>query len=87
MITVKRFTATWCAPCKMLAPVLQGLAAAYPAATFEVIDINENPEIAQINNIRSVPTVIIEKDGVVVEKFVGVQPKQAYIAAIEGAFT
>ena len=56
-----------------------------PDATFISIDVEEKPSIAQLYSIRTVPTVIIEKDNVLIEKFVGVQAKQKYIAAINAA--
>jgi thioredoxin 1 len=83
MITVKRFTAPWCAPCRMLAPVLSGLAAEYPDVVFETVDVDENPEVAQQFEIRSVPTVLILKDDAVVSSIIGANAKQRYADAIE----
>lgn len=85
MITVKRFTAPWCAPCKALAPVFQGLAAEIADAEFITIDVDENPLLAEQYQIRSVPTVIIEKDGDLFESFVGVAPRHKYVEAINAA--
>lgn len=85
MITVKRFTAPWCAPCRMLAPVLSGLAAEYPDVTFEVVDVDEQPTVAEQYDIRSVPTVLIVKDGEIVDTIVGANGKQKYVTAIQGA--
>lgn len=83
MITVKRFTAPWCAPCRMLAPVLSGLASEYPDVVFETVDVDEQPEVAQQYDIRSVPVVMIFKDNEVVSTIVGANSKQKYIDAIE----
>lgn len=84
MITVKRFTAKWCAPCRMLAPIMNNLEAEYPQVTFEVIDTEESPlEVTQYD-IRSIPTVIILKDDVVREVLIGVQSTSTYIDAITG---
>jgi thioredoxin 1 len=86
MITVMRFTAPWCAPCKMLAPVIQGLAQDFPDVIFETVDVDNNPDLAQHFNIRSVPTVlIVNKDEQILHTFVGVQPRQTYIEAIKTA--
>lgn len=86
MITVMRFTAPWCAPCKMLAPVIQGLAQEFPAVTFETVDVDANPDMAQHFNIRSVPTVLLlNNDESILQTFVGVQPRQTYIDAIKTA--
>lgn len=85
MITVKRFTASWCAPCKALAPVFKGLAAEMPDVSFETIDIELMPEVADQHEIRSIPTVIIERDGVEVTTFVGIVPRNKYVEAINTA--
>ena len=82
MITVKRFTATWCAPCRMLAPILTNLSVEMPTVQFETIDIDNNEEAVAKYGIRSVPTVILLKDGEVMNTMVGVQPKQKYMDAI-----
>jgi thioredoxin 1 len=52
---------------------------------FSTIDIEEQPDIAARYKVRSVPTVIIEKDDIIVQTFVGLQSKQTYIQAIDGA--
>jgi thioredoxin 1 len=82
MITVKRFTAPWCAPCRMLAPMISELATEHPNVTFETIDVDEKPELASEYNIRSVPTVIVLKDETVISTIVGANSKQTYINAI-----
>jgi thioredoxin 1 len=53
-----------------------------PDIKFISVDVEEKQMIAQLYQVRSVPTVIIEKDNVLIEKFVGVQSKQKYIDAI-----
>ena len=82
MIKVKRFTATWCGPCKILAPVFEQIQASFPDVTFETIDVDENREAAQENFVTSIPTVIFEKDGVAKQRFTGAQPKSIYIDTI-----
>lgn len=82
MIHVTRFSASWCGPCKALAPVFQELEEAMPDVKFITIDVEEKPMIAQVYQVRTVPTVIIEKDNVMIEKFVGAQSKQKYVDAI-----
>jgi thioredoxin 1 len=82
MIKVKRFTATWCGPCKVLAPVFEQIQASFPDVTFETIDVDENREAAQENFVTSIPTVIFEKDGVAKQRFTGAQPKSIYIDTI-----
>jgi thioredoxin 1 len=85
MITVTKFSSKTCGPCRALAPVFRELEDMTLDATFISIDVEEKPSIAQLYSIRTVPTVIIEKDNVLIEKFVGVQSKQKYITAINAA--
>jgi|MGYP003325034658 thioredoxin 1 len=83
MITVKRFTASWCAPCKMVAPVIEQLSKELPDVTFNTVDIDKQPDVAEAYRVRSVPTILIIKNGEVVNSLVGAQPKQVYLAAIK----
>lgn len=85
MIIVKRFTGAWCAPCRMLAPMLNQLAQELPDVKFETVDIDENPEAVEEYGIRSVPTVLIIKDGEVKDTIVGANPKKTYLTAIQAA--
>jgi thioredoxin 1 len=87
MITVKRFTARWCGPCRMLAPIMNNLETEYPQVTFEVIDTEESPLEVTKYDIRSIPTVIILKDDVVREVLIGVQSTSTYIDAITASLT
>ncbi len=82
MIKVKRYTASWCQPCRQLAPIFEQIQASFPDVTFETIDVDENKEAAQENFVTSIPTVIFEKDGVAKQRFTGVQPKSIYIDTI-----
>jgi len=82
MVTVKKFSASWCGPCKVLAPVMNEVKGQFSNVNFEDIDIDENFELASKYGVRSVPTVILEKNGVEISRFVGVQSKLAYTNAI-----
>ena len=82
MVTVKKFYATYCQPCKTLAPMLEHLSTQYNGADFLNIDVDENKEQVDGYGVRSVPTVIIEKNGVEVNRFVGVHPINTYAKAI-----
>lgn len=77
------FFATWCGPCKMLAPVIEEVAneVAGKASVYKV-DIDREIELAQHYNIQSVPTIIVFKGGQPVQQFVGVQPKQVLVNAL-----
>jgi len=82
MITIKRFTASWCAPCRMLAPILKSMETEFPSVSFEVIDTEESPEEAKKYGVRSIPTVLILKDDVVVDTIIGANPKNKYLNAL-----
>ncbi|OOM71632.1 thioredoxin [Clostridium puniceum] len=83
-ITVVDFFATWCGPCKMLAPVLEGLSGEMEGkARFIKVDIDQSLELANEFQISSVPTMIIFKDGQKVEQLVGFLPKEKIQQAVE----
>lgn len=70
------FSATWCGPCKMVAPVVSELAADYMGkAKIAKLDIDESTAIAEKYQVMSVPTLMYFKDGKVVDKIVGAVPK------------
>ena len=78
------FSATWCGPCKMLAPVVEELSTEMEgkAKVFKV-DVDKSGDIAQKYDIMGVPTVIIFKNGVAVDKIVGFQPKNVLKSKLE----
>jgi thioredoxin 1 len=83
MITVKRFTSSWCQPCKVLSPIMEQLQQEIPEVSFQTIDVDQNKELVIAANITSVPTVIIEKDGQQVYRFSGVLPKTTIAGTIK----
>lgn len=72
-LTVKRFTATWCSPCRTLAPIVEQVQASSPGVRFQTIDVDEQSNIAAEYGVRSVPTIVFERDGVEVHRLRGVQ--------------
>ncbi len=83
MITVTRFTAPWCAPCRMLSPMFKQMEIDMPDITFETIDVDEQPEVASENGVRSVPTVLIHNsDNDKIISLVGANSKNSYLSAI-----
>ncbi len=73
------FWAAWCGPCRMLAPIVKELSADFDGkAIITKLDIDSNVEFAAKYGVRNIPTVLIFKNGEVVEKQVGVAPKQTY---------
>lgn len=71
------FWATWCGPCRMQAPILDQLENEYDESEFKVVkmDVDENPETPASFGIMSIPTLLLKKDGQVVDKLVGVHSK------------
>ena len=77
------FWATWCGPCKRLAPVIEELAGEFEGkVVIGKCDIEENPELTDRFGIMSVPTVVFLKDGQVVDSQVGVAGKPVYVQKI-----
>lgn len=70
-LTLVDFWATWCGPCKMLAPVLEELAEEVSDVTVAKVDVDEEEEVALKYGIMSIPTIILFKDGKEVAKSVG----------------
>ena len=86
MITVKKFGAEWCGPCRALKPVLEQLKTEYAGkAIFIEYDVDNSPAEAQQYSVTSIPLVVVEKNGVIVERFQGLSSKIAYSNAINEA--
>lgn len=83
MVEVKQFSASWCGPCKMLTPVMNEIKGEITNANFKHIDVDEQYELASKYGVRGVPTVVIEKDGVEVKRFVGLQQKGVLVNEIK----
>ncbi len=83
-IVLVDFWAEWCAPCRMLAPVIEAVAEKY-AETARVVKLNvdENPNISQRYGIKGIPTLILFKDGREEERIVGATSKESIARMIE----
>ena len=78
------FWAPWCGPCKMIAPVLEELDGEIEGkAKIVKVDVDENQGTASKFGIMSIPTLLLFKDGEMVDKVVGFQPKEALAQLIE----
>jgi thioredoxin 1 len=77
------FWAPWCAPCRMLGPIIEEIAGEVEGITIGKLNVDENPVTAGEYKIMSIPNVILFKDGEAVEAIIGLRPKEAYLEAIE----
>lgn len=73
-LQVLKFGATWCGPCIKMKPTISTLITEFPEVEFSDIDIDDQPELAVQYKIKSVPTLIFLKNGVEINKIIGLQP-------------
>ena len=82
------FFAEWCGPCKMMSPILKQLKEEMgDSVTIIKVDVDKNPGTAGSYNVQGVPTLILFKDGKVVEQLIGVQPKESIKRKIDTVVT
>ena len=78
------FWAEWCGPCKMIGPMIEEIASEYDGkAVVGKVNVDENPGIASKFGIRSIPTLIVFKNGEIVDKQVGVVPKNVLTDSLD----
>jgi thioredoxin 1 len=78
------FWAEWCGPCKMINPLIEGLASTYKGRlVVGKVNVDEQKELVRKYGVRTVPTVYFVKDGEPKEKFTGSESKENYIEVIE----
>ena len=75
------FSATWCGPCQMLAPILDEL-----SGEVDNVDVDENPDLAREFRIMNIPAVVALKDGQIVGQQIGFVPKEDLKNFVEGSF-
>jgi thioredoxin 1 len=81
-VTLKDFYADWCGPCKTQDPILEELEEEYPNVAFEKVNVDEEQDVANEYQVRSLPTLIIENDDGIVERFVGVTQRDDIESAL-----
>lgn len=79
------FWAEWCGPCKMIGPIIEQISQERDDVVVGKVDVDNNPELSFKYKIRSIPTVLVVKNGEVVAKKVGGTTKAAYEAMLEEA--
>ena len=78
------FWAAWCGPCRMVGPIIDELSNEYDGkAVVGKVDVDNNQEFAAKYGVRNIPTVLLFKNGELVDRKVGVSPKQVYAEAID----
>lgn len=78
------FWAEWCGPCKMIGPVVEELAVDYEGkAVVAKLNVDENPQITARFGVRSIPTLLVFKNGQIVDKQVGAVPKSVLASKLE----
>ncbi|GAB5473918.1 MAG: thioredoxin [Maribacter sp.] len=78
------FWAAWCGPCRMVGPIIDEVSSEYEGkAVVGKVDVDANQEFAAKYGVRNIPTVLVFKNGEIVNRQVGVSPKQVYTDAID----
>ena len=84
-VRLKDFYADWCGPCKTQDPILEDLEADYADVEFEKVDVDDEQDVANEYQVRSLPTLIVENDDGIVDRFVGVTQREDIETALEKA--
>jgi thioredoxin 1 len=83
-LTLVDFWAEWCGPCRALGPTIEAIADEFEGKIKVLkLNVDENPAAAQAFHIRSIPTVVLVKNGQVLDQMLGAQSKDSYLRAIE----
>ena len=77
------FFAEWCGPCRMVSPIVDQIAEEYPEYLVGKINVDEQPELAQAFGVVSIPTLVVMKNGEVVNKSAGARPKAQILSLLE----
>ncbi|PSP57821.1 thioredoxin [Halobacteriales archaeon QH_7_66_36] len=84
-VNLKDFYADWCGPCKTQDPILEEVEEEYPDVSFEKVNVDEEQDVANEYQVRSLPTLVIENDDGIVQRFVGVTQRDDIEDALQEA--
>jgi len=84
-VRLKDFYADWCGPCKTQDPILDELLGDYPDVELQKVDVDEEQDVANQYQVRSLPTLIVENDDGIVDRFVGVTQRDDIESALSQA--
>ncbi len=76
------FWATWCGPCKLMNPIIDEVEKEYSDLTITRVDIDSDKDMVEKYGIQSVPTYVILKDGVEIDRIIGAKPKFAFLKRV-----
>ena len=76
------FWAPWCGPCRMVVPIIDEIAAEYPAYKVVKVNVDEEAELANQFRVASIPTLVVMKNGQEVDRSVGARPKNQILAML-----
>lgn len=77
------FYADWCGPCRMVSPLVDQIAEDYPQYLVGKVNVEDQPELAQAFGVASIPTLVVMKNGKIVNRSVGARPKPQILAMLE----
>ncbi len=83
-IVLLDFFADWCGPCRMVSPIVDEIAEENPQYLVGKINVDEQPELAGEFGVMSIPTLVVMKNGEIVNKSTGARPKAQILAMLEG---
>ena len=84
-VAVVDFNATWCGPCRMLAPILETISEELAGqVSFYALDVDENPAVAAEYRVQSIPCLVLMRKGQLVDQSIGFKPQAAVSAWIQG---
>lgn len=78
------FYADWCGPCRMVSPLVDEIAEENPQYLVGKINVDQEPELAQVFGVTSIPMLVVMKNGRIIQKSVGAKPKSQILAMLEG---